>query len=153
MTRFRASVSIRMAYCRSASVGVATTSVGLRQRRAVHEAGHAVAALAFRIPIVLVTIAAAVPHLHRADYRPNHDCGLECMVTLCLAGPEAEKEFCGSINDDSDAVDYEVACQYLAAAFAPWQVEAELVRYRDAAQHLVRSPFARQRIPTSPPYC
>jgi hypothetical protein len=39
---------------------------------------------------------------------------LECMVTLCPAGPEAEREFCGPINDGSDRVDYEMAREYLA---------------------------------------
>ncbi len=68
------------------------------------------------------------------------------MVTLCLAGPEAEKEFCGPITDNSDRVDYEMAREYLARQLNPLQVGAELVRYRDAAQRLVRSPWARQRI-------
>jgi hypothetical protein len=36
------------------------------------------------------------------------------MVTLCLAGSEAELEFCGSITDDSDRRDYQMARDYLA---------------------------------------
>jgi hypothetical protein len=68
------------------------------------------------------------------------------MVTLCLSGPEAEKEFCGSISDDSDRADYEMARDYLARQFSPLQIGAELTRYRDAAQRLVRSPWARHRI-------
>jgi hypothetical protein len=57
---------------------------------------------------------------------------LECMVTPCLAGPEAEKEFCGPITDGSDRVDYEMACEYLARRIAnPLQVAAELARYLD----------------------
>jgi hypothetical protein len=72
---------------------------------------------------------------------------LEAMVTLCLAGPEAEKEFCGPISDDTDRIDYEMACEYLARRIAnPLQAAAELVRYQDAAQRLVPSPWARQRI-------
>jgi hypothetical protein len=43
---------------------------------------------------------------------------LECMVTLCLAGPEAEREFCGPITDGSDCVAYELARQYLARRVA-----------------------------------
>jgi hypothetical protein len=119
----------------------------LRRRCATHEAGHAVAALAFAIPIICVTIGDDVPHLHRADYHAPHDCGLECMVTLCPAGPEAEKEFCGTITDGGDRTDYEMAREYLARSVAnPLQAAAELVRYRDAAQRLVRSPWAQQRI-------
>ena len=58
-----------------------------RQRCATHEAGHATAAITFAIPIVRVTIADR-PHLHRGHYHPlDVDFGLECMVTLCLAGP------------------------------------------------------------------
>ena len=39
-----------------------------------------------------------------------------------------------------------MARDYLARQFDPLQIAAELVRYRDAAQRLVRSPWARQRI-------
>jgi hypothetical protein len=49
--------------------------VSLRERCAFHEAGHAVAAITFGIPIIAVTIAADTPHLHRAHYRAPHDCG------------------------------------------------------------------------------
>ena len=119
----------------------------LRRRCAIHEAGHAVAALAYAIPLVSVTIAADRPHLHRGLYHPpDADFGLECMVTLCLAGPEAEREFCGPISDNSDRIDHEMARAYLARQLNPLQVGAELVRYRDAAQRLVRSPWAQQRI-------
>jgi hypothetical protein len=41
----------------------------LRRRCAIHEAGHATAALAFGIPIIRVTIANDMPHLHRRRYR------------------------------------------------------------------------------------
>jgi hypothetical protein len=52
-------------------------------------------------------------------------------------GPEAEREFCGPINDGSDRVDYEMARQYLARCVAnPLPVAAELARYRDAARGL-----------------
>ena len=118
----------------------------LRRRCAIHEAGHAVAALAFAIPIIRVSIADDRPHLHRARYRAPHDCGLECMVTLCLAGPAAEREFCGPITDNSDRVDYEMARAYLARQLHPLQVGAELARYRDAAQRLVRSAWTTRHI-------
>ena len=48
------------------------------------------------------------------------------MVTLCLAGPEAEREFCGPINDGSDRVYYEIAREYLARRVAnPLQAVAK----------------------------
>ena len=51
---------------------------------------------------------------------------LECMLTLCLAGPEAEGKFCCSINDGSDRVDYEMAREYLARRVAnPLQAVAK----------------------------
>ena len=68
------------------------------------------------------------------------------MVTLCLAGLEAERKFCCSINDGSDRVDYRTAYEYLARQLNPLQIGAELTRYRDAAQRLVRSPWAQHRI-------
>jgi hypothetical protein len=56
------------------------------------------------------------------------------MVTLCLAGPEAEREFCGPISDNSDRTDYKMARDYLARHIAnPLQAAAEFIRHRDAA--------------------
>jgi hypothetical protein len=82
----------------------------LQRRCAKHEAGHATAAIAFAIPIIRVTIADDRPLLHRGLYHPpDAHFGLECIVTLCLAGPEAEKEFCGPITDGGDRIDYEMA--------------------------------------------
>lgn len=69
--------------------------MNVRERTAIHESGHAMAALVFGIPIIAVSIADDHPHLHRGHYRPPTAAfGLECMVTLCLSGPEAEREFC-----------------------------------------------------------
>jgi hypothetical protein len=80
-------------------------------------------------------------------HAPNADFGLKCMVTLCLAGPEAEKEFCGPITDHSDRIDYQMAYEYLARRIAnPLQIGAELARCRNAAERLVRSAWAQQRI-------
>jgi hypothetical protein len=125
----------------------------LQVRCAYHEAGHTTAALAFGIRVISVTIADDRPHVHRDRYRA-HDAsfGLEAIVTLCLSGPEAEKEFCGPINDDGDRLDYEMARKYLARQISnPLQVAAELVRYRDAAHRLVRTAWARRRMPSSGP--
>ena len=56
---------------------------------------------------------------------------LECMVTLCLAGPEAEREFCGPITDGRDRVDYEMAREYLARRIAnPLQAAAAPLNHR-----------------------
>jgi hypothetical protein len=60
------------------------------RRTALHEAGHAVAAITFAIPIISITIDAAIPHLRRGRYQPQHDAGLETLVVMCLAGPEAD---------------------------------------------------------------
>jgi hypothetical protein len=47
-------------------------------------------------------------------------------------------------DDGSDRVAYEMARQYLARCVAnPLRVAAELARYRDAAQRLVRSAWAQ----------
>jgi hypothetical protein len=124
----------------------ATMRNSLIERISIHEAGHAVAALVFAVPIIRVTIENDTPHLHRGRYRAEANLALECMVTLCLSGPKAEKEFCGPISDNSDRVDYQMAYEYLARQLNPLQVGGELVRYRDAAQRLVRSAWARHRI-------
>jgi len=70
------------------------------------------------------------------------------MVTLCLAGPKAEREFCGPINDGSDRVDYAMAREYLARRIAnPLQPVAKLARFRAAAQRVGAAPhlFAGRR--------
>ncbi len=122
--------------------------MNLQRRCAIHEAGHATAALAFGIPIIAVSIADDRPHLHRDRYRAHDEnFGLEAIVILCLSGPEAERELCGAADDGGDHLDYEMAREYLARHITnPLNAAAELARYRDAAQRLVRSPWAQQRI-------
>jgi hypothetical protein len=121
-------------------------SASLSERAAYHEAGHCAAALQFGIPIISVSIHADMPHLHRGRYRAEHEAGLECMATLCLAGPAAEDYFCGSIEDGADRIDIEMARQHLARRFEPLRIAAEIARLRDAAERLVRTPWAEQRI-------
>jgi hypothetical protein len=116
------------------------------RRTSVHEAGHAVAAITYAVPIISVSIDAATPHLLRGRYLPPHDVGLECLVTFILAGPAAEQQFCGPITDDGDALDIASARRYLAQRFEPVQVGAELMRLRGSAERLVRSDWARRRI-------
>ncbi len=118
----------------------------LLERAAHHEAGHCLAAITFAIPIISVTIDDDVPHMHRGRYRPPHDCGLECMVTLCLAGPAAEQYFCGPITDGSDQIDRAMARDYLAGRFDPLWIGVEMARLGDAAERLVKSAWGQQRI-------
>jgi hypothetical protein len=119
---------------------------GNRERAAYHEAGHCAAAIAFGIRIIRVTIENKTPHLLRGHYRAQHDAGLECMATLCLSGPAAEEYFCGSIEDCADRIDYEMARRHLARRFEPLRLAAEIARHREAAERLVRTPWAQQRI-------
>ncbi len=98
-------------------------------RSAMRLAGHAVAAFTFGIPIISVTIAEEKPHLRRGRYRAH-----------------ARLRPCGRIDDGDDKFDLETARDYLAREFAPLRAAAEIARYRDAAQRLVRSPWAQDRI-------
>jgi hypothetical protein len=68
------------------------------------------------------------------------------MVTLCLAGPAAEKLFCGPIPDNSDRVDQQMAREYLARIVSPLRIGVEIARHQDAADRLVATPWARRWI-------
>jgi hypothetical protein len=121
-------------------------AASLRQRTAIHEAAHAVAALVYGIPVLSVTIGHA-PHMHRGAYKAEHACGLECLTVVCFAGIAAEELFCGPITDGGDQPDLRMAREYLARSISnPLRAAAELSRLRDAAQRLVRSGWAQQRI-------
>jgi hypothetical protein len=108
-------------------------AASLRERIAVHESAHVVAALTFGIPIVAVHIGDQ-PHLHRGRWRAPPGLGREAMLTLCFAGAEAEKIYCaGPIADGSDAGDLRMAREIAARSFPnPLQAAAELARCRDA---------------------
>ncbi len=111
------------------------------------KSGHTAAALAFGVPIISVTIAEDRPHLHRASYQAyDENFGLEAIVTLCLSGPEAEKEFCGPITDHGDYTDYQMAYRYLRCELGPLQISRAFEHYRDAARRLITSPWAQARI-------
>ena len=116
----------------------------LSERRAYHESGHVVGALVHGVPIVAVSLDP--PHMQRGRYCAPHESGLETIVQICLAGPEAEILFCGAITDGADYGDYAMAREYLARHFDPLRAAAELARLTAAASRLVRSEFARQRI-------
>jgi hypothetical protein len=64
------------------------------ERAAAHEAGHAVAALTFGMAIVHVTVEGG-PHLRRGRWSAALGFGVECVATVCLAGPAAEEVVCG----------------------------------------------------------
>jgi hypothetical protein len=115
------------------------------RRTALHESGHCVAAITFSIPVVYVSIDPATPHLQRGRYRPPHDAGLESLVVMCLAGPAAERLFCGAIEPGADRIDIEMAREHLARRFAPLQIAAEIVRLRGSAERLVSLPWAQRR--------
>jgi hypothetical protein len=118
--------------------------VSLLERRAFHESGRVTASLVHGVGIVAVCLNP--PHMHRAYYRAPHDCGLETIVQICLAGPEAEILFCGAIIDGGDYGDYAMARETLARRFDPLRAAIELARCRVAAERLVRSAWAQQRI-------
>jgi hypothetical protein len=116
------------------------------ERYAWHESGHAVAAITFAIPIICVSIEHDNPHLLRGHYRPPRDIGLETLCVLCLAGPEAERLFFGSIEPGTDSIDIEMVRKGLARRFGPLRIGAEMMRMRGSAEALVRLPWARRRI-------
>jgi hypothetical protein len=120
----------------------------LQRRRAFHEAGHVVCALAYGIPILAASIADNHSHMLRGRYRPPlASIGLEAMTVLCMSGAAAEEFFCGPITDGGDCVDLEMARDYLTrAGFDPLRVGAGLKQARDAAQRLVRTPAVEDRI-------
>jgi hypothetical protein len=80
------------------------------------------------------------------QYRPPADIGLQAMVTLCLSGPAAEDFFCGRVNDGSNAPDIQMAREYLARYCDPVLIGAGIAQGRDAADRLVRTPCAQDRI-------
>jgi hypothetical protein len=123
-----------------------TPSATTRERTAVHESGHVVAALVYNIPTISVSIDAATPHLQRGRYQPSHDAGLETLVVMCLCGPEAERMAFGSIEPGTDATDLAMAQRYLAQRLEPVQIAAEMMRLRGSAERLVRTEWARRRI-------
>ena len=119
----------------------------LQRRRAYHESGHAAAVLTFGIPVIDATISGDRAYMLRDYYcAPTAGIGIETMATLCLAGPSSEEFFVGKFNDGSDTGDLAQAREVLARQFDAMQIGAALNRYRDAADKLVRTPWAQQRI-------
>jgi hypothetical protein len=114
--------------------------------KSLSRGGHATAALIYGIPVVRVSAAADDPHFLRGRCRLPPNLALECMTVLCLCGPAAEQLFCGPIVDGGDECDLAMAREYLAREFDPLRVGIELMRLRDAADKLARTPWASRRI-------
>jgi hypothetical protein len=72
---------------------------------------------------------------------------------MCLAGPAAERCYVGTITDGSDQVDLAMARDYLARRLHPVQIGAALARLQTAADSLVRTPWAKDRIRIIAPLC
>jgi hypothetical protein len=122
-------------------------AVSLRQRVATHEAAHAVCAILYGIPILSVSLDP--PNMHRGRYTAEHAFGLECLTVLCLAGIAAEEYFFGAPIPDPAAIqqDLNMARECVARSIAnPLQAAIELQRCRIAAERLVNSVWAQQRI-------
>jgi hypothetical protein len=116
-----------------------------RERCAYHEASHATAAQILGVPIVSVSLNP--PNMHRGRYTADRAFGLECLTVLCLAGIAGEELFCGPITGGGDQPDLQMAREYLARSISnPLRAAAELSRCRTAAERLVRSAWAQQRI-------
>jgi hypothetical protein len=72
---------------------------------------------------------------------------LEALLTLICAGPECEVLHCGPISDNGDQLDIAQAFRQLRHSFSPLEVLGEYSRARNAARALVRTPWARRRVP------
>jgi hypothetical protein len=121
--------------------------VSWRERVAIHEASHACVCILYNIPIVSISIDGDMPNLFRDLWlAPAGLDSVQCMATLCLAGIEAEKAFCGSFDDGGNSDDVVMARHYLSRRFGPLQIGIELERARTAASNLVRSAWGERCI-------
>jgi hypothetical protein len=115
-----------------------------RHRRAIHESGHCVAALGWGVPIYRVSIEP--PEMrHSLWFSTLDNSRLERLACIRLCGSAAERFFVGPVEDD--AVDLKKAREYLAAAVEPSEIGPELAWLRSQAASLMRTEFARKRVP------
>jgi ATP-dependent Zn protease len=111
----------------------------MRKRLAIHESGHAIAAITLGLPIVAVTIADGDPHVHRGVYKQTPDLAVECLAIMCLSGPAAEELCCGPITDHGDRIDRQMARGYLRERYNEAQLVLQFERMQLAAERLVTS--------------
>jgi hypothetical protein len=117
-----------------------------KQRTAIHEAGHCVAAVQLGVPVIGATIDPRRPHFTRDGFRRSRNLALEHLCLICLSGPAAEELFCGPIADAGDKLDLAQARAFIADGYNEFMRPYELARLRNAAENLVRSHWARERI-------
>jgi hypothetical protein len=118
----------------------------LLRRVATHEAGHIAACITYGVPIISATVIDR-PHVHRGPLRSA--LGLEIVGVICFSGPAAEELFCGppSPGDDGSYHDFAMAYAHLERQVGALRRGLEFERLRDSARRLVRTPWARARVP------
>jgi hypothetical protein len=121
-------------------------AAALLERIAHHEAGHTCACIVYGVPLLSVTVVDR-PLARRGRLRGG--LGVEIVGTICFAGPAAEELFCGlpASADRGDRIDYEMAYAHLRRHVGPLRRGLEFERARDSARALVRTAWARSRIP------
>jgi ATP-dependent Zn protease len=92
-----------------------------RRKSAFHEAGHAVACVAWGIPIYAASIAPRPQVRHSLWFHANDGTRLQRMAAMRLAGSAAERFFCGAAEDDP--ADIEKAREYVAYVVPPSEIE------------------------------
>ena len=116
-----------------------------RRRWAFLEAGPAAAAVAWGIPVRSVTIEGPRPQtVVGTSFVTKDNTRLERLCAMALSGAAAEEFYCGSCR--GARVDDEIAREYLAQAFEPSRVEAELASLRTWARWMVLTPWAQKRV-------
>jgi hypothetical protein len=114
----------------------------LRQRICIHEAGHAAAALCFGLPIKSVSVSP--PRLLRKRLRPP----AEAWLTVCFSGGAAERLHVGGGFDQcGELEDYRMAHRFLCERYPLVEVGVRIESAMVAAEGLVKTPWARARVP------
>jgi hypothetical protein len=108
------------------------------ERTAYHESGHCIAARTLGLPIKFATIDGR-PHLLRGAFSGQRSTSIESIVLVCLAGPAAEQLFFGRVDNGGDAVDIDLAHDYLRDFYAAAEIGYQLTRMRLGAERLVTS--------------
>jgi hypothetical protein len=83
----------------------------------------------------------------RGRFQRTRSTAIEHLGIICLSGPAAEELFCGPITDGGDHTDLTMAKNYIKDSYYPEITHGyHLSRLRSAAEHLVRSHWAKERI-------